>query len=216
MIVFYSDFLKCLKWRQQIGVDYLLANYQVPDIVLNYVPSTFLGFDKEGSSVRLLPQGTVDYKGLLLSIRKLDLTKCLILTYEYDIRQMKMNNKKTGKNADTFVFILDYSGFSLRQVASKSVMNIVFYLVHVFEANYPERLKKAFLINIPPLFSTVFSAVKPFLAEETREKFLFFGKDGWQEELLKNIDAEVLPAYLGGKRTDNDGDPECASIIFCS
>ncbi|GBN23426.1 hypothetical protein AVEN_47379-1, partial [Araneus ventricosus] len=36
--------------------------------------------------------------------------------------------------------------------------------------------------------------------------------DGWREELLKWIDADVLPAFLGGNKTDPDGNPECNTI----
>ncbi|GFX13437.1 SEC14-like protein 4 [Trichonephila clavipes] len=37
--------------------------------------------------------------------------------------------------------------------------------------------------------------------------------DGWQEELRKGVGEEILPAFLGGTRTDPDGDPMCNSII---
>ncbi|GIY49271.1 retinal-binding protein, partial [Caerostris darwini] len=36
---------------------------------------------------------------------------------------------------------------------------------------------------------------------------------GWKEELLRTIDADVLPACLGGTRTDPDGNPQCNTFI---
>ncbi|GBM72199.1 hypothetical protein AVEN_55882-1, partial [Araneus ventricosus] len=36
-----------------------------------------------------------------------------------------------------------------------------------------------------------------------------YGKDGWKDSLLKDIDANDLPVYLGGKKTDPDGNPNC-------
>nr|XP_042907230.1 SEC14-like protein 4 [Parasteatoda tepidariorum] len=44
-------------------------------------------------------------------------------------------------------------------------------------------------------------------------RHVFFSPDGWKEKLLENIDDEVLPAFLGGKRTDPDGNPLCRSLI---
>ena len=36
--------------------------------------------------------------------------------------------------------------------------------------------------------------------------------------LLKYVDSEELPAYLGGNKTDPDGDPRCSSQVewLCS
>lgn len=36
---------------------------------------------------------------------------------------------------------------------------------------------------------------------------------GWKEELLKIVDADQLPAFLGGNKTDPDGDPLCKTIV---
>ncbi|GBN30079.1 hypothetical protein AVEN_265792-1 [Araneus ventricosus] len=36
---------------------------------------------------------------------------------------------------------------------------------------------------------------------------------GWKEALLEDIDADDLPAYLGGNRTDPDGNPLCETFV---
>ncbi|GBN02703.1 hypothetical protein AVEN_260572-1, partial [Araneus ventricosus] len=36
--------------------------------------------------------------------------------------------------------------------------------------------------------------------------------DGWKETLLKEINSDDLPAYLGGNRTDPEGNPLCESF----
>lgn len=38
-------------------------------------------------------------------------------------------------------------------------------------------------------------------------------KGDFQSTLLKYIDAEELPAFLGGKKTDPDGNPRCETIV---
>ncbi|GFT55145.1 SEC14-like protein 2 [Trichonephila clavipes] len=70
----------------------------------------------------------------------------------------------------------------------------------------------------PPTFLTAVPVVwNAFQARETTlvdsELCSYTGDDGWQEELLKDIDADVLPAFLGGNRTDSDGNPMCPSFI---
>ncbi|GBM98553.1 hypothetical protein AVEN_49609-1, partial [Araneus ventricosus] len=37
---------------------------------------------------------------------------------------------------------------------------------------------------------------------------------GWKDSLLKNIDTNDLPVYLGGKKTDLDGNPNCDTFVW--
>lgn len=36
---------------------------------------------------------------------------------------------------------------------------------------------------------------------------------GWQEELQQAVHPDVLPAFLGGNRTDPDGNPMCKTVV---
>lgn len=42
--------------------------------------------------------------------------------------------------------------------------------------------------------------------------------DGWKEALLEVIDENVLPAFLGGKKSDPDGNPLCKTFVskYCT
>ena len=40
-----------------------------------------------------------------------------------------------------------------------------------------------------------------------------FLSDGWREELLRDIHADDLPAFLGGNKTDPDGNPLCLTFV---
>lgn len=42
---------------------------------------------------------------------------------------------------------------------------------------------------------------------------LFNFLDSYKEDLLEVIGADVLPAFLGGNRTDPDGNPMCHTIV---
>ncbi|KAG8172826.1 hypothetical protein JTE90_010128 [Oedothorax gibbosus] len=58
-----------------------------------------------------------------------------------------------------------------------------------------------------------FPIVKAILSGAVIDKIKVFGKEGWKEELLELIDADVLPAFLGGNRTDPDENPKCNTIV---
>jgi hypothetical protein len=70
------------------------------------------------------------------------------------------------------------------------------------------------LQTAPTIFAIGFSMIKPFLNERTRNKIQIFNHDPkqWKAALLTEIDAEELPACYGGKKTDPDGNPNCATL----
>ncbi|GBN78746.1 Retinal-binding protein, partial [Araneus ventricosus] len=78
-----------------------------------------------------------------------------------------------------------------------------------------EELTYANAVNIksPSYFAWLFSAIKPLIPKRVLQKVGIYGTDGWKEDLLEIIDAANLPAFLGGTRTDPDGNPLCETFI---
>jgi hypothetical protein len=89
-------------------------------------------------------------------------------------------------------------------------------LVQFYEANYPEFLRRVFVINAPKIFSLLYSMIKPFMHEKTRNKVQIYSYDPaqWQAALLEDIDPEELPACYGGTKTDPDGNPNCVTMVI--
>lgn len=63
--------------------------------------------------------------------------------------------------------------------------------------NYPETFGRAYFVNAPGFFNFLYAIVKGWLDEKTRNKIQVLGAD-YKEELLKHIDADQLPKFLGG------------------
>jgi hypothetical protein len=49
-------------------------------------------------------------------------------------------------------------------------------LITILETNYPERVKRVFLVKAPKIFPVCYNLVKRFLDERTREKIIVFGR----------------------------------------
>jgi len=126
---------------------------------------------------------------------------------------MKVESAKRKTKVENLVFLVNFENFSLSVATNKQSLEGVGKLISMYEANYPERLKMAILINTSWYFTIGFAVIKPILYGPTFQKLKIFGKDGWQEELLKHIDADVLPAFLGGNVSDPDGNPRCHSFL---
>ncbi|KFM60422.1 SEC14-like protein 2, partial [Stegodyphus mimosarum] len=202
-----------IAWRKANNIDTILTDYTLKEVVEKYLTLNRIGFDKEGSPVLYSHFGNLDTKGMLKSIKKSDAMKSIVRRLETDILAMKEESAKRGKTVDKWIYIFNFENFSFSTATHKQTLDALSSLVTMYEANYPERLKAGYLINVQFYFTLAFSVIKPFLSGPTIKKINIFGRDGWKEALLKNIDADVLPAFLGGTRTDPDGNPACKTFI---
>ena len=87
-------------------------------------------------------------------------------------------------------------------------------LVQLYEGNYPELLRRVYVINAPKIFSVLYSMLKPFMHEKTKNKIQIFGHDSkqWRTAIQEDFDPEELPACYGGTKTDPDGNPNCITL----
>lgn len=200
-----------IQWREKNDIDDI-DMYKPPE-VSKYFPMSLIGVDKNGCPIRYLPFGNMDAKGLLKSAKKNDCVKSVVQRLEYDATRMNDLSVKAGRSVDQWIYIFDFENYTFAKATHKPTLQMLAYLMMTYEAHYPERLKFAFVINASVYFTLIFSVVKPLFTGTTLSKIKIFGKEGWKDELLKLIDADVLPVALGGTRTDPDGDPRCSSTV---
>ncbi|KAB7501470.1 hypothetical protein Anas_11254 [Armadillidium nasatum] len=115
---------------------------------------------------------------------------------------------------DIFVRLLFLiSALSLLLLFLISALNLLLKGTKIYESNYPEVMKYTFVINAPKTHTVIYNIAKPFLHPNTIKRIKIYGKKGWKEDLLKEIDVDQLPVHWGGTMTDPDGDTKCASNI---
>merc|ERR1712136_731010 len=115
----------------------------------------------------------------------------------------------------TQTVIMDMQNLSARQMGYKPVRDAGYEVAKQAEANYPESLRRVFIINAPKIFTLMFAMIRPLLTQVTLDKVRLFGEDRneWTSALLEEIDADQLPVHYGGTMTDPDGDPKCSSRL---
>ncbi|KAG7158498.1 SEC14-like protein 2-like [Homarus americanus] len=203
---------KSMEWRKEWSTDTVL-DWDVPEVLLKYYPVGMAGHDKTGLPVWIIPYGGCDMRGLLSSVRKNDYIRYTVRVLEASRQDMAKQTQILGYPVTQQCCIFDLDNFSLRHVTWKPAMDVILELVQLYEANYPEFLKCAYVINAPKVFTLAYAVIKPFLHEVTLKKIRIFGRSGWKEALLKDIDADQLPQHWGGTNVDHDGDPKCPSQI---
>ncbi|XP_012939201.2 retinal-binding protein [Aplysia californica] len=204
-------FRTSMAYREKMKVDTLLSDYEPPEVLKKYLTGGTCGYDKDGSPVRVELYGHLDMKGLMYSARKADMERVKLKQCEAHVRDWAVMSKKLNKRVDGLTVIFDMDGVSSKMLWRPG-LQMYLHLVRVLEDNYPEMLKRMFVINAPRIFPILYKICRPLVSDDTKNKIHVLGSD-YSSTLLKYIDAEELPAFLGGKKTDPDGNPRCSTLI---
>ncbi|KAH9503095.1 hypothetical protein Btru_069950 [Bulinus truncatus] len=200
------------RWREENNVDNILKEFDPPEVMKKYYTGGLFGQDKEGSLIWIDPNGYIDMKGLLMSITKQDIIRSKIWLLEDIYRLFDVLSREQGRRVDQMVIIFDLEKFGLKHLWKPGV-DVFTEILSIFEDNYPETLKKTFVVNAPRIFPIAYNLIKPFLSEETIKKVTVCGAN-YKEVLLRHIDADQLPAQWGGTCVDPDGNPRCPSKVI--
>ncbi|GFQ80356.1 SEC14-like protein 2 [Trichonephila clavata] len=178
---------KHIHWRKVHKIDTLLNEYKPVEVLERYVPLSSLGFDKEGFPVNYCEYGNLDIKGLAKCVRKSDILTYLINHIENDVQVLKKQSEKLGKVIDKWIYIFNYENFTFANATDKAAVEVLINLIKMYDANHPERLKSAYLINASFYFTICWSIIKPFLSPATSEKIKIFGRVGDQKIIHQNV-----------------------------
>ncbi|NXI29340.1 S14L2 protein, partial [Sterrhoptilus dennistouni] len=182
-----------------------------PAVIRKYMSGGLCGYDREGSPVWYEIIGPLDAKGLLFSASKQDLLKNKFRDCEVLRHECEQQSEKLGKKVEMVMMVYDCEGLGLKHLW-KPAVDTYGEILAMFEENYPESLKRLFIVKAPKLFPVAYNLVKHFLSEDTRKKVVVLGSN-WKEVLQKYIDPAQIPVEYGGTMTDPDGDPKCSSKV---
>ncbi|GFQ86797.1 retinal-binding protein, partial [Trichonephila clavata] len=177
-----------------------------------YFPGGIIGVDKDQCPVKYFAFGSLDPKGVRKAAKFSDIVKHVIQITEREALFLKKQSLKVGKELPGSVYIVDFKDLPFSTATDKKAIEHTIYLAKMYQDNYPEMLKSAYVINISPYFTLVFNIVKVFLAASIMKKCHFCSRDDIKSKLLNVIDADDLPAFLGGNKTDPDGNPLCLTF----
>ncbi|XP_063448781.1 retinal-binding protein-like [Mytilus trossulus] len=200
-----------VEFRQKAKVDTILKEYKIPEVMDKYLTGGFCGHAKDGSPIRVELYGNIDLKGLMRSTKKSDFERNKLHQCEWTVRDWEEQSKKLGYPVDGMTVICDMGNTGTSALWLPGI-KMHLSLVKMLEDNYPEMLKRLLVINAPRIFPILYRISKPLISEDTKQKIHVKGGD-YKDLLLRYIDADNLPACYGGKLTDPDGNPNCASMI---
>ena len=128
-----------LIWRKKHGVDKILSEYEMPQVVKEYFPGGWYMHDKEDRPVFVLRLGVFDVKGIIKSVGEEGLTKLTLHVCEEGLRLTEEASHRLNRPISTWCLLLDLEGLNMRHLWRPG-MKALLHIIEICEANYPETL----------------------------------------------------------------------------
>lgn len=202
-------FIESMKWRQRTRVDFILDEFPKdpyfkilrqywPDSVNNDSPNKpkFLR-TVDGCSFYL--EGLAYLDPSLLDYFPVDVVyRSHVWVCEMLHAEREQIYEETGLYGALTV-IEDLEPASLGHLANQKVLNVVDMLAKIDQDNYPECLRKVYLVNSTKIFSMIWNIIQYFFDENTKAKFSFYelGKSP-TAQFVEVIHPDCLPTHYGG------------------
>ncbi|GAA5871907.1 hypothetical protein JCM8547_003301 [Rhodosporidiobolus lusitaniae] len=186
------------KWKQSFKVDelYETFDYKEKAAVDKLYPRFYHKTDKDGRPLYIEQLGKLDLNELYKVTTPERQMQSLVVEYEkFQRDRLPICSELAGHLIETSCTVMDLKGVGLSSFWK--VKNYVQEASAISQNNYPETMGRFYVINAPWGFSTVWSLVKGWLDEATVAKIHILGSS-YKDDLLKQVPADSLPAFLGG------------------
>jgi len=122
--------------------------------------------------------------------------------YQEGVAEGEQEENEPYGNMCTTLVIRDLGAVGFRHLGSTG-QEIIRTVVAISSDNYPELMRKCYMINTPWVFTSIWYLIKGWIAAKTVAKVSLLG-GSYMSEMLEDIAEENIPAMVGGKCTTND------------
>ena len=195
-------FKKFLQWRIEKKVDEISEKFEIDNLIeiKKLYPHGYHRTDKIGRPVYIELLDKIDVKSLFKITTEEKMINYYIKQYE---RQMKYIfpacSAVVKRPVEQSCTILDAKGIGITSLVGP-IKGFLKLASDIGQDYYPEMLGKMTIINTGFFFRAIWSMVKSFIDPKTQSKITLLN-GSYKDELLKLVDADQLPKFLGGNCT---------------
>ncbi|CAO3634867.1 unnamed protein product [Cunninghamella echinulata] len=202
------------KYIQDANTDYHPGLSESSIRILNYMGGDcFHKFDKEGHPILIDRTGYHQSKEIGINVNDEELKNYQVSCNEFLSRVLFPEaTERAGRyiHKETIIFDCEHMGlFQFHMAGLNKMKQVLAYL----QSYYPETLHHLFVVNAPSAFLIMWKVIKPWLDQRTLDKVHILGKD-YKDCLLKYIDSDSLPDFLGGSCTCKHMQGGCVPSII--
>ena len=195
-------FKKFINWRVEKNVDDIRENFFLENLieVKKLYPHGYHRTDKLGRPIYIELYDKTDVKGLFKITTEENMINYYIKQYERQIKYIFPACSAVVKRpVEQSCTILDAKGIGITSLVGP-IKGFLKLASDIGQDYYPEMLGRMTIINTGFLFRAAWSVVKSFIDPKTQSKIAILS-GSYKEELLKLVDADQLPKFLGGNCT---------------
>lgn len=151
----------------------------------------------------VLIDGVGGFKSALNALRAQGIAPAEILHQFIFVLEWLTRDLAPGTHpAGMFVRVYDLRGIGLLDIADKEAMALGQQMTDIIAKHYPERMVRAFVVNAPAFFSSLWRVVRPMLDPRTAAKItVTAGARATLAALREVMDDSVIPMAYGGTNT---------------
>ncbi|CAG7730679.1 unnamed protein product [Allacma fusca] len=200
---------KSIAWRRENDIDNILT-WTAPADITSRCHVKMEGSDEDNSPILTSFLGRVDMKRIYQLGLRGEYLKFSSQLFERILEKCRNRTTRDGHPVTQFILIVDMEGFSSSTLMSKGAINMSLDYLKIFEANYPETLKKFVLVNANNVTMMMYNLAKHLMSAETMRKFQILGTEPskWKPVLLEIVPADQLCPRFGGTK-------KCESSCCC-
>ncbi|KAH9523859.1 hypothetical protein Btru_047251 [Bulinus truncatus] len=194
-----------VKWK--LGLVDLTTSYTPSKFLDDYYAGGLCGEDKEGSPVYYELFGTLDMRGIIMSVQRRELITYKLFQHELIKEYLKMLSKEKGKEITNILIVVDMMHCTRETLWGPS-LRLWAEIIELLQDNYPKLVKEVLVIHPPPMYAEIYLSLRPYMKPSTTGLIKVLGANFFKY-MTQRIPKHNIPAYLGGYKCDFDNNPKC-------
>ncbi|CAK4082869.1 unnamed protein product [Aphanomyces euteiches] len=187
---------KSMEWRLNVDMPDIMSGpalcSEKLEAIRKYNPQGFHKTSKAGHHIYIERTGYMDVPKLLEICTQDEVVRAHTQKVEYQFHVMALHQEEKPMPRIIIIYDLGKIGFNTFRA---EVFTAIQTITSLNQNHYPETLHKVYIVNAPYFFYAIHKMIEVFLPEVIRNKIGFCASP---DELLDVVDADNLPAFLGG------------------